>query len=116
MPHFLRDETIYMHCLLKNKAKHILNRHVSSSCSDTIYSKSTKKNRKNPHFRKFIISLLVQIFECKGVSSVSSDHIIYFNKEKVDTKSLICQIIIVNQVPNFHRFFPNNLLKIFSCV
>ena len=33
-----------------NKAKHILNRHVSCSCSDTIYSKSIKKNRKKSHF------------------------------------------------------------------
>ena len=29
-----------------NKAKHILNRHFSYTCSDTIYSKSIKKNRK----------------------------------------------------------------------
>ena len=29
-----------------NKAKHILNRHFSCSCSDTIYSKSIKKIRK----------------------------------------------------------------------
>ena len=33
-----------------NKAKYILNRHFSSSCSDTIYSKSIKKNRKKSHF------------------------------------------------------------------
>ena len=33
-----------------NKAKHILNRHFSCSCSGTIYSKSTKKNRKKSHF------------------------------------------------------------------
>ena len=33
-----------------NKAKHILNRHFSCSCSDTIYSKSKKKNRKKSHF------------------------------------------------------------------
>ena len=40
----LRDEMIIMHCLLENKAKHILNRHFFSSCSDTIYSKSIKRN------------------------------------------------------------------------
>ena len=40
----LRDEMIFMHCLLENKAKHILNRHFFSSCSDTIYSKSIKRN------------------------------------------------------------------------
>ena len=30
-----------------NKAKHILNKLFSCSCSDTIYSKSIKKNRKS---------------------------------------------------------------------
>ena len=33
-----------------NKAKYILNRHFSCSCSDTIYSKSIKKNRKKSQF------------------------------------------------------------------
>ena len=33
-----------------NKAKNILNRHYSCSCSDIIYSKSIKKNRKKSHF------------------------------------------------------------------
>ena len=33
-----------------NKAKHILNRHFSCSCSDTIYSKGIKKIRKKSHF------------------------------------------------------------------
>ena len=32
-----------------NKAKQIPNRHFSCSCSDTIYSKSIKKNRKKSH-------------------------------------------------------------------
>ena len=35
-----------------NKVKHILNRHFSYSCSDTIYSKSIKKNRKKSHSLK----------------------------------------------------------------
>ena len=34
----------------KNKAKHILNRHFSCSCSATIYSKSIKKIEKSPIF------------------------------------------------------------------
>ena len=46
-----------------NKAKNILNRHLSCSCSDIIYSKSITKNRKKSHFLKFIISLLVNIFQ-----------------------------------------------------
>ena len=33
-----------------NKAKHILTKHFSCSYSDTIYSKSFKKNRKKYHF------------------------------------------------------------------
>ena len=33
-----------------NKAKNILNGHLSCSCSDTIYSKSIKKNRKKVPF------------------------------------------------------------------
>ena len=33
-----------------NRAKNILNRHFSCTCSDTIYSKSIKKNRKKSHF------------------------------------------------------------------
>ena len=33
-----------------NKAKHILNRHFSCSCSDTIYSKSIKKIREKSYF------------------------------------------------------------------
>ena len=40
----LRDEMIIMHCLLENKTKHILKKHFLSSCSDTIYSKSIKRN------------------------------------------------------------------------
>ena len=36
--------------LATNKAKYILNRHFLCSCSDTIYSKSVKKNRKKSHF------------------------------------------------------------------
>ena len=33
-----------------NKAKYILNRHLSCFNSDTFYSKSIKKNRKKSHF------------------------------------------------------------------
>ena len=34
-----------------NKARNKLNRHVSCSCSDTIYSKSIKKNKKVPFLK-----------------------------------------------------------------
>ena len=48
---FARQNDFYA-MFATNKAKHILNRHVWSSCSNTIYSKSTciKKNRKKSHF------------------------------------------------------------------
>ena len=46
---FARRSDFYA-LLATNKAKHILNRHFSCSCSDTIYSKSIKKNRKKSHF------------------------------------------------------------------
>ena len=36
-----------------NKAKHILNRHFSCSCSDAIYSKSIKKNKKVPFLKVY---------------------------------------------------------------
>ena len=47
----------YYAFLTINKAKHILNRLFSCSCSDTIYSNSIKKNRKKVPFLKFSISL-----------------------------------------------------------
>ena len=58
---FARRNELYA-LLATNITKPILNMHVSCSCSDTIYRKSKKKNRKKSHFGKFIISLLVNIF------------------------------------------------------
>ena len=46
---FVRRNDFYA-LFATNKAKRILNRHFSCSCSDTIYSKSIKKNRKKSHF------------------------------------------------------------------
>ena len=46
---FVRQNDFYA-LFATNKAKNILNRHFSCSCSDTIYSKSIKKNRKKSHF------------------------------------------------------------------
>ena len=47
--HFARRNDFYV-LLAINKAKHVLNRLFSCSCSDTIYNKSIKKNRKKCHF------------------------------------------------------------------
>ena len=47
--HFARRNEYYA-LLAINKAKHILNRLFSCSCSGTIYSKSIKKIRKSPIF------------------------------------------------------------------
>ena len=46
---FARRNDLYA-LFTTNKAKYILDRHLSVSCSDTIYSKSKKKNRKKSHF------------------------------------------------------------------
>ena len=56
-----------------NKAKHILNRHLSCSCSDTIYSKSIKKSPKKVPFLKvnhFSISQLFPNVMALGVQAV----------------------------------------------
>ena len=63
---FARRNDFYA-SLVTNKAKHILNRPVSCSCSDTIYSKSIKENKKKFHFLKFTVSLLVNIFRMQAV-------------------------------------------------
>ena len=47
--HFVRRNDCYTLFTI-NKANHILNRLFSCSCSDTIYSKSIKKNRKMSNF------------------------------------------------------------------
>ena len=47
--HFVQRNDFYA-LLAINKAKHILNRLFSCSCSDTIYGKSIKKTRKKSHF------------------------------------------------------------------
>ena len=59
---FVRQNDFYA-LLAKYKAKHILIRHFSCSCSDTVFSKSIKKIRKKSHFRKFTFSLLFHIFQ-----------------------------------------------------
>ena len=46
---FVRRNAFYA-LFATNKANHILNRHFSCSCSDTIYSKSIKKIRKKVPF------------------------------------------------------------------
>ena len=46
---FARRNDLYA-LFATNKAKNILNRHLSCSFSDIIYSKSKKKNRKKAHF------------------------------------------------------------------
>ena len=47
--HFAQRNDCYA-LLAINEANHILKRLFSCSCSDTIYSKSIKKNRKKSHF------------------------------------------------------------------
>ena len=60
--HFARRNDLYA-LLAKNKAKHILNRLLSGSCSDKVNGKSKKKNCNKVPFSKFTISLTVNIFQ-----------------------------------------------------
>ena len=53
---FVRRYDIYA-LFATNKAKHILNRHFSCSCSDTIYSKSIKKIEKVPFLKVYNFSI-----------------------------------------------------------
>ena len=67
-----------------NKAQHILNRHFSCSCSDTIYSKSTRKiEKKNPIFESLPFLYQSTFSKCKGVIRSSSDRILYFSKSQL---------------------------------
>ena len=47
--HFARRNDFYA-LFATNKTKHILNRHFSCFCSESIYNKGIKKNRKKSHF------------------------------------------------------------------
>ena len=78
--HFARRNDCYA-LLAKNKAKHIIIRLFSCSCSDTIYNKSIKKNRKSPIFESLPFLYLSTFSECKGGSHASSDCIKYLNKK-----------------------------------
>ena len=51
-PHFFARRNDRYALVATNKAKHILNRHFSCFCSDTIYSKSLKKSKKKVPFLK----------------------------------------------------------------
>ena len=66
-----------------NKAKIILNRHISCSCSDTIYNKSRKKIAKRLIFESLPFLYYSTFSGCKDVSRTSSNHKIYFNKNKL---------------------------------
>ena len=53
---FVRRNDIYA-LFATNKAKHLLNRHFSCSCSETIYSKSIKKIEKVPFLKVYHFSI-----------------------------------------------------------
>ena len=46
---FFLDEMFFYTLFATYKGKHILHRHISCSCSNTIYSKIIKKNHKKSH-------------------------------------------------------------------
>ena len=65
--HFARRNNCYA-LLAINKATHILNGPFSCSCSDKIYSKSIKKNRKKvPFFKVYHFSISQQFPDVKVV-------------------------------------------------
>ena len=72
---FARQNDFYA-LFATNKAKHILNRHFSCSCSDTIYSKSIKKKSKKSHFESLPFLYKSTFSECKDGSRAGSDRII----------------------------------------
>ena len=59
--YFARRNDVYA-LFATNKAKHILNSHFACSCSDTIYSKPIKKNRKKVPFLKVYHFSIIQHF------------------------------------------------------
>ena len=77
---FVRQNEFYV-LFATNKAKHILNWHLSCPCSDTIYSKSIKRNRKSPIFESLLFLYKSTFSECRGVSCARSYRIIKFNKK-----------------------------------
>ena len=79
--HFARRNDYYA-LLDVNKAKHILDRLFSCSCSDTIYRKVLRKIEKSPIFESLPFLYKSTFSECKGGSLASSDRIIYLNKNK----------------------------------
>ena len=68
-----------------NKAKYILNRLFSCSCSDTISSESIKKHKKSPIFESIAFLYKSTFSECKGGSCASGDRIINLKKNKLAT-------------------------------
>ena len=78
--HFAQRNNYYA-LLAINKAKLILNRLFSCSCSDTISSKSIMKHRKSPIFESLAFLYKSTFSECKSGSHASSDRVIYFNKK-----------------------------------
>ena len=115
-PHFLRNKMIFMHCRLHIKQK-IYSRGIFRAPVVTQFIvKVYRKIEKSPIFESYQFLYSSTFSKCKGVSRASSDCIIYYNKQYVGTKSLVCQTMIVNKVPNFPSFFTNILLKISASV
>ena len=103
-PQILTDEMIIIALLAINKAKHVLNKLFSCSCSDIIYRKSIKKNRKKVPFLKVYHFSISQHFPIVKAVVVQAA-IPYFNK-----KISWHQIVNLsnhgrNKVPNFPSLF-----------
>ena len=63
---FFCHEMIFYTCFAANKAKHILNRHISCTCSDTkLFSNSIKKSQKVPFWKGYLLSFNQHFLDVK---------------------------------------------------
>ena len=90
-----------MHCLLQIKQNIYSIGIFRAPVVTQFIVKVKRKIEKSPIFESLSFLNKSPFSECKGGSRASSDHIIYFNKKLVGTKSLTCQIMIINKVANF---------------
>ena len=99
--YFLRDKMIFMHCSLQIK-QNIYSIGIFRAPVVIYVIVKYKEKWKIAPFLKVYHFSISQLFPNVKVLVVQA---VYLNKNKVGTKSLICQTIITNKVPNFPLFF-----------
>ena len=78
--HFLRDEMMFMHCSLQIKHNIISIGIFRAPVVTQFIVKVKRKIEKSPIFERLPFLYKSTFSKCKGVSSASSDRIIYFDK------------------------------------